>query len=428
MTAPAAMHNAAPTSAPAAMNAPAPRLGAYAAFGGLLAMAGLPIYLHAPKFYLDEYGVSLAALGGVLFLLRLVDVVQDPALGWLAEALRPARARAVSLALVVMAGAMLGLFALTPPIAPLLWFALMLLALFSAYSFLTISFYAQGVAKAAGLGRGGHLRLAAWRETGALIGVCLAALAPTALAGSGAPYAGFALGFAGIALIAGSLMAPEWRASGPAAPTGGWRPLLRDPITRRLLILALINATPLAVSSTLFLFFVESRLEAPGWEGPLLLLFFAAAAASAPLWGALARRFGPKRVLLAAMGLAVITFAFTARLGPGDTLAFALICLSSGAALGADLTLLPAIFAARLARVAPQGGQGFGLWAFVSKASLAFAAVTLLPLLEAAGFQSGAASPPEALRLLSLLYALVPCALKLIAIALLAATPLGDET
>jgi glycoside/pentoside/hexuronide:cation symporter, GPH family len=26
-------------------------------------MAGLPIYIHAPKFYVDEYGVSLAALG-----------------------------------------------------------------------------------------------------------------------------------------------------------------------------------------------------------------------------------------------------------------------------------------------------------------------------------------------------------------------------
>lgn len=56
----------------------------WAVFGGMLSAAGLPIYLHAPKFYVDTYGVNLATLGAVLAVLRLIDVVQDPALGWLA--------------------------------------------------------------------------------------------------------------------------------------------------------------------------------------------------------------------------------------------------------------------------------------------------------------------------------------------------------
>ena len=34
-------------------------------FAALIASAGLPIYIHAPKFYVDEYGVSLVALGVV---------------------------------------------------------------------------------------------------------------------------------------------------------------------------------------------------------------------------------------------------------------------------------------------------------------------------------------------------------------------------
>ncbi len=67
-------------------------LPAYAVFAALLAAAGLPIYIHAPKFYVDDYGVSLAALGAVLFGLRLFDVVQDPLLGRLAGALRQWRA------------------------------------------------------------------------------------------------------------------------------------------------------------------------------------------------------------------------------------------------------------------------------------------------------------------------------------------------
>ncbi|MDP4990107.1 MAG: MFS transporter, partial [Marivita lacus] len=70
------------------MSADRQNLGGYAIFAAVLAAAGLPIYIHAPKFYVDEYGVSLAALGSVLFGLRLLDVVQDPLLGKLAVAVR----------------------------------------------------------------------------------------------------------------------------------------------------------------------------------------------------------------------------------------------------------------------------------------------------------------------------------------------------
>jgi len=309
---------------------------------------------------------------------------------------------------------------------PLAWFALTLTLLFSAFSFLTINFYAQGVQKAAELGARGHLRVAAWRETGGLLGVCLAAVAPTVLvAVTGAPFAWFAFGFAWLALVAVWAMRGEWTAGG-AAPETGFADILGDGVARRLLLIALVNATPVAVTSTLFLFFVESRLAAPGWEGPLLLLFFLAAAVSAPIWSRLAQEFGAKRVLLAGMVLSIVAFGFVATLGAGDTVPFALICLASGAALGADMTLLPAIFAARMGQISDAGGQAFGMWSFVSKFTLALAAVTLLPALEASGFQSGTENSAEALQMLSLLYALVPCGLKVLAIALLVATPIRD--
>lgn len=401
-------------------------LAPWSLFAATLAAAGLPIYIHAPKVYADEYGVSLAALGGVLFVLRLIDFGQDPLLGWLTERLRARRAAAVAVAAAVMAAAMLGLFAVTPPVAPLLWFALTLTLLFSAFSFLTITFYAEGVAKASRLGPGGHVRLAGWREAGALLGVCVAAAAPSVLPFvAEAPFAAFAAAFAVACLVAAWAMRHEWSGAGSAGESG-FRAVLADPVARRLLLIALVNATPVAASSTLFLFFVESRLAAPGWEGPLLLLFFLAAALSAPLWGRVAERAGPKRALLSGMVLAIVSFSFAALLGAGDVAAFAVICVASGAALGADMTLLPAIFAARMERIAPNAGQAFGLWSFVSKFALAFAAVTLLPLLEASGFVPGPGNGPDALAMLTFLYALVPCALKLAAIALLVATPVKE--
>ena len=404
----------------------APGLASWGVFAAMLSVAGLPIYIHAPKFYVDTYGVSLATLGFVLFGLRLIDVVLDPALGWLAERLRAVRRMTVAGAGVLLAASMLGLFAVPPPVNPVLWFALTLTGLFTGFSYLTVCFYAQGVHKAAGLGPSGHLRLATWRETGALIGVCLAAIAPSLLGlWSGVPFALFAAAFAGLACGSVLAMRREWGAASAAPPTG-FRIVLGDPVARRLLLLALINAAPVAITSTLFLFFVESRLDAPGAEGPLLLLFFFAAALSAPLWGRAARRFGAKPALMAGMALAIVTFAFALGLGSGDTVAFALICVASGAALGADMTLLPALFAARMERIAPNAGEAFGLWAFVNKFTLAFAAVLLLPALQAAGFTSGGANPPAALSLLTLLYAAIPCALKVAALALLATLNLSE--
>lgn len=403
------------------------RLPSYSLFAALLAAAGLPIYIHAPKFYVDEFGVSLAALGAVLFGLRLLDVVQDPLLGRLAEKTRDRRGVVVAMGSFVMAGAMIALFAIPPVLPPLVWFGLTLTIVFSAFSFLTINFYAQGVVKAGHLSGAGHLRLARWRESGALAGVCLASVAPVALGATMSdPFTGFALGFAVLAFFSVLAMRTEWSTEGVAASTG-FGAVLRDALARRLLLIALVNAAPVAVSSTLFLFFVESKLQAPGFEGPLLLIFFLSAAVAAPFWGALAERFGPRRVLLSAMVLAILAFGITLTLGPGDWVLFAVICVASGATLGADLTLLPAIFASRMARISPSASEGFGLWSFVSKLTLAFAAVTLLPMLESAGFQSGSPqNPPEALALLTLLYAAVPCALKLIAIALLALTDLKE--
>ena len=404
----------------------AARLPAWSLMGAVISAAGLPIYIYAPKFYADNFGVSLASLAWVLFALRLFDMVQDPVFGWISERLRR-RALAVTLGGFVLGASMLGLFAVAPPINATVWFAITITGLFSAFSFLTINFYGQGVAKAEAL-QGGHNRLAGWRESGALLGVCIAAVMPTALMGvTDAPFTWFAVGFAVVTLAAVVAMSGEWAGRISNADPVPMRVIFGDKTARRLLILAFVNAAPLAVSSTMFLFYVEGRLQAPGWEGALLVLFFLAAALSSPIWSRLADRFDNKSVLLVAMVAAVASFGATFTLGPGDHIQFAVICVLSGATIGADLTLLPAMFAKRMARVAPNGGQGFGLWSLMNKFTLAFAAVLLLPLLEGAGYDAGTGTYPEQAQwMLMVLYAVVPSVLKMVAIALLAATRLED--
>jgi len=403
------------------------RFLAYTGFAAVLSGAGLPIYIYAPKYYADTYGVSLTVLGAVLGGLRFLDFIQDPLLGWLSERLRAAKAFAVTAGAAFLALSMVGLFAVVPPIDPVWWFGLTITGLFSAFSFLTINFYAQGIAKVGG-SADGHVRLAAWRESGALMGVCLAAIAPTLLIDFAQdPFAAFAWGFVAATSLAAFFMWREWTPATTAQDPTSIREILSDPLARRLLLLALINATPVAVSSTLFLFFVESKLGGAGWEGPLLVLFFLAAAVSSPFWSALARRYGTKPVLLSAMVLAIASYGWVLALGEGDIKAFAIICILSGATIGADLTLLPAMFAKRMSYISPNGGQGFGLWSLVSKFTLAFAAIALLPLLEGQGFAAGTNNSAEVLTLLTVLYALVPSVLKLVAIALLTMTNLEDR-
>ena len=403
-----------------------PSLPSFALFGGFLAAAGLPIYIFAPTFYAENYGVGLTAIAAVLFWLRLLDAVQDPLFGWISERLGRERGFWIGFAGFILVGAMILLFAIPPRTAPLLWFALSITGLFSAFSFLTINFYAQGITAAASL-PGGHMQVAAWRETGALIGVCLAAVAPGLLVlWTQVPMLSFALGFATIGLLSLWVMR-QWVGPTQRVPSN-FKLIWQDLPARRLLVLAFVNALPVAVSSSLFLFFVTHRLQATAWAGALLLVFFLSAAASAPIWAALARRYGTRRALLGSMSLAIAIFAVVGFLDTGDVGLFALVCVISGASIGADLTLMPAAFAQRLAVSAPNGAQGFGLWSLMNKLTLALAAIALFPLLEMAGFDATASNQTgQALFTLTFLYAACPLFLKLVAILLLIKTPLQDE-
>ena len=163
--------------------------------------------------------------------------------------------------------------------------------------------------------------------------------------------------------------------------------------------------------------------------GLFLLAFFLAAAATSRLWAGLANRWGAKPVITGAMILAIIAFSNALFLTSGNGAMFFVVCIFSGAAIGADLTLLPALFSKRMAEVAPNAGAGFGLWGFVTKFSLAFAAIVLFPALEFAGFQSGADSQTsQALWALTLAYAGVPLLLKLVALTLFYSLPVEGNS
>lgn len=401
-------------------------LAKYGVFAGMLSFAGLPIYLHAPKYFVDTYGVSLTAIGLVLLGLRVLDFIQDPLIGMGLDIMRTGHGMLSIVAGILLSASMVAMFAVTAIGDPLIWFAATMVVLFSSFSILSIMFYAQGVATAASLQGQGHVRLAIWRETGGLVGVSFAAVAPTVFSALGvmSPMTGFAISFACIVFVATFMMASEWRQI--ELPKPNTRAIFGDPMLRRLLIVALLNAAPVAVTASLFLFFVEYRLGSQTAAGPLLLLFFVSAALSVPMWGRLAEAITVRLTLLGAMALSISTFACALLLQTGDILPFALICAASGATLGADMTLLPAAFARRIDQIGISGSQAFGLWSFCAKFTLALAAAFVLPTLEWAGFSTTSANSETTLWALTLLYAGLPCLLKLGAMTILFRTHLQE--
>ncbi|MEP1929987.1 MAG: MFS transporter, partial [Roseibium sp.] len=354
---------------------------------------------------------------------------QDPLIGWAID--RWPRAQ-VFFATAAALGLSIGfplLFHIRPGPNLLTNLVMVLVLLFSAYSLGMILLYGRSATLAKSPAPQALMTLAAFREAGMLAGVIIAAIAPAIFVSLGAAaygYPVFGLFLSAIAVLTAVVALPIWRREpilGARFSFAG----LSQAGSLRLLILGLVNSLPVAITSTLFLFFVEDRLQLAGKAGPLLVFFFLSAGLSVPLWTKVARGAGPRATLMIAMPLAVLGFIGAAFLTQGDIVGFSIICLASGAALGADMVILPAMFSVSLTLAGLKSSVAFGIWSFSGKLGLAMAAFIVLPLLEYSGFRPGVPNSDAALRMLNITYAIIPCALKLVALALVFRLPTEDQ-
>ena len=393
---------------------------AYGVLGLPLAFAALPIYVHVPKLYADSLGLPLALVGGALLGARILDAISDPLIGQLSDRAR-SRRWLIAFGLLPLG---LGVLALLrpPEAAGALWLIAALTVAHAGYSLANINYQAWGARMApTPLDR---TRVVASREGFGLLGVVLAATLPAMLATDAADgLAALALVFVPVLLIAGLLTLGS--VGRDAVPAGDGVPplsmlisVLGNPAFRRLLTVFAVGGIAAAVPATTVLFFVDDVIGQGARAGLFLAAYFVAGAMSLPLWVALARRVGKVRAWLLGMLVSIVAFAWAAGLGAGDGSAFFVICLASGLALGADLTLPPAILADQLAESRAGDGACFGWWNFVTKANLALAAGVALPLLALLGYAPGG-QDEAALRALAIVYAGVPVGLKLIAAVLL---------
>jgi GPH family glycoside/pentoside/hexuronide:cation symporter len=211
-----------------------------------------------------------------------------------------------------------------------------------------------------------------------------------------------------------------------------WRALVGNRPFRRLIAAYLANGIANGLPATLFLLFVGHVIAAPDQAGLLLFVYLLSGILAIPFWLRLSFHLGKHRTWAIAMLWVCAIFAFIPFLGLGDLRAFATICVLSGVGLGADLVLPTAMQADvididRMQTGTRRTGLYFALWSMASKLALAVAVGLAFPLLDWVGFVTEGHNGPSALSALASLYATLPLAFKLMAVALVWNFPLGAE-
>lgn len=408
-----------------------------------LAALTLPLYSFIPVFYAEALGLSLASLGLTLFLVRLFDAVNDPLIGWVADRYRPRFGRRRTLFCLSVPLVMLGVWNLFwPPVeATISHVGIWTLILSLGYTCAILPYTAWGAELETTYD--GRARVASWREGFTLIGTLVAITVPFSI-GWEKPenFHGFALlsiiivlampFFALLAVVS----TPEPREYGNKRVNflegighmRGNRPFLR------LVLAFFLNGFGNSIAATLFLLYCSQRLELEDLRGLLIFIYFLCGIVGVPLWFWLARRTSKHRAWCIAMLFAAVVFSPAPLLSEGSAITFGVICVLSGLALGADLTL-PAAIQADVIDVdtassgEQRSGSYFSLWSLTTKLSLALTVILVLPALEWFGFSADPAIPSSSLGITTLgfIYGWGPIIMKLPAVAMMWNFPLDEQ-
>ncbi len=423
-----------------------PVIIAYALPACVLAIPTIPVYIHLPALYGVELGLGLATTGLILLVARLFDMVADPVVGLLSDRYS---FRGQYRKPWIAAGACIAGFGMVqlldpPSSAGSLHLLVWSIVLYGGWTLIAVPYTAWGAELSNDYSE--RTRITAWREGIGVLGLVGAgALAASATRFGWAETESVSL-LAWVAVAAGLVCfplliccVPEPERSRAARQSRGWRDTLsgiRSLAGNRLFVRLLgawfLNGLANGIPAALFFIYLEHALGADSATRSLFVLtYFAAAICAIPAWTAVSNRIGKHRAWCWAMLAACAAFAFVPWISEGQFATFAAVCVITGAALGADLSLPPALQADvvdydTLRHGEPRAGMQFALWSMSTKLALAAAVGLALPGVEAAGFDP--ATPSESGKIaLTLIYALLPAVIKGGAIVLIWQFPLTEK-
>lgn len=406
---------------------------AYALPGFVLAVPTIPVYVYLPTLYGDSLGLGLALTGAVLLAARLLDVLTDPLIGKISDRLKWRAGRRKPL---ILLGGVLAAVALVRIVSPpdtvtgsylLVWSCL----LYLGWTLIAIPYAAWGAELRRGYRE--RLKITSAREVASLSGIVFASALPAILVttGQAEQQALITLAWATVLIGVPVVTLLVVRVPEVAAQAGDTRRTILDTFAGlqnngpfcRLISAWMINGFANGLPAALFLLYLQYGLGADAEMRPrFILAYFLAGVLAIPLWLALSRRLGKHRTWCVAMALAIVAFAAVPVIPHGAFGAFFAVCLLTGASLGADLALPPAIQADVVDYDAWKNGEAragllFALWSMATKFAQALAVGVGLPLVAALGFDPAAVTAAGVFAL-KVIYAWLPIVFKLTAVAL----------
>jgi Na+/melibiose symporter-like transporter len=424
-------------------------------------VVGLPIALYIPAFYSENLGLSLAAVGALIALSRLTDMITDPMIGILSDRWNTRYGRRKPWMLFGTPLKVLSLWMLFVPdsaFAQAVWDALggtagvsnlylfvWISALYLGFTLVDLPYRAWGAELSTDYDE--RSRVTGFREAfgygGTLMSLVIPIVTAYALGLPGAQSALFAIALAVVvlmptltlpALIGVAEAPPERLDRAPVRFLRSLRIVWRNGPFRRLVVCLLFFVAAVSMTASLSFFFVRRVMEEPFERYAFFILaYYLASTVAIPAWFWISKRLGKHRTVVLGIGWLSLWSAPIPLLGPGDFWLFFVIMLLKGSAVG-SLVFLPASMAADVVDLdtlrsgEQRTGLYFSLWGMVNKAAVAIGVLIATNGVAWFGFDPASDANSAAARLsVACLYSVVPAALACVALPLLWSYPLTRE-
>ena len=411
-------------------------LASYGAPAFPLALVGLPMAVYLPAVYADTdgFGLTLGAVGLILTLSRLTDVITDPLIGFISDRLKTRWGRRKPFILLGTPLYALGIWLLFVPPVEFTEVQLWGLSFNSGYPYLfvmvTLVYLGSTIKDLPYVAWGAELSqnynertlVTSWREGFSVAGSLLSAFTPALLLFAGYVKPTDAVYFLSVAMcivmpivvLNALIVVPEYPvlvATKKMPLKESLRVVLKNEPYVLLIVIFVFSTLGSAMTNSLSFFFVKHVLLAGDLYGLYLAPYFLSQILAIPLWFGLSRRVGKHRATMIAIGWyalwscfiplialapnlwfdafeipvvlsflpddwhAVVAARF-ADMETGKFLFFIVIMCLKGSAIGA-LAALPAAMAAdvidldTLETGEKRAGAYFSIWSMTRKASYA---------------------------------------------------------
>ncbi len=410
-------------------------------------MTLVPMSIYLSRFYTGDVGLQLAVVADILFLTRMFDVVTDPLVGYLSDHTKSRWGRRKPWVVASVPVLMLGVYNvfIPPEGAGIAHLAIWLLVLWLGWTMLMIPYYAWAAELSTNYDE--RTRITGWRAIMGTVGQLAAQLIPlgalTLFAFGGTANVMFLLGTTAMVMIPVCIALVVWRVpERPNVDTKAVVPMLqglklmwRNGPFRSLAASYFFSYFGLAITMSMFIFYVEFILEEPAKNVPYMLMVSTGASfIGVPLWVWISKYIGKHHAWICGFLLVTAMHPMYLLLGPGDFWNMAPILMIIGIGTGSFQALPNSMKADVIDLDTARSGQNraalyFSTWSLITKLSSSVGGWLALRTLAYVGFdaKNGAENTDSALFGLQMVFAILPAIFFIIAVAIIWRYPITRE-